>query len=100
MRSFVLITLAAACSALFAGSALAQDYALVDRLADKVVQKYTYASCQDLADERRHRPTGDRAEMEEHAIRVMRNNPQMRREFIERVAAPIANRLFECGFIP
>jgi hypothetical protein len=100
MRSFAMITLAAACTVLFAASAPAQDYVFVDRLADRVVQKYTYASCQDLADERRHRPTGERAETEQRAIRSMQNNPQLRRQFIDRVAAPVANRLFECGFIP
>jgi hypothetical protein len=99
MRSFVMMTLAA-CPALFAGGALAQDHPFVDRLADKVVQKYQGSSCQQLAEERGHRPTGQRAEMEERAVRLMHEDPQIRREFIDRVAAPIANKLFECGLIP
>ena len=33
-------------------------------------------------------------------VEVLRNDPQMRTEFINRVAAPIANKLFECGMIP
>jgi hypothetical protein len=28
------------------------------------------------------------------------HDPQMRTEFLNRVAAPIANKLFECGMIP
>jgi len=31
---------------------------------------------------------------------MLQNNPQMRAEFINKVAAPIANKMFECGMIP
>jgi hypothetical protein len=31
---------------------------------------------------------------------MLRNDPQMRTEFLNRVAAPIANKLFECAMIP
>ncbi len=34
------------------------------------------------------------------AVQLLPNDPQMRAEFINRVAAPIANKLFECGMIP
>jgi hypothetical protein len=100
MRSIIMVTVAAAAPALFAGAALAQDHPLVDKLAAKVVQKYEGSSCQQLAAERGQRPTGQRAEMEERAVRLMHEDPQIRREFIDRVAAPIANKLFECGLIP
>ncbi len=100
MRSFIVVTVAAAAPALFAAAALAQDHPLVDKLAAKVVQKYEGSSCQQLAAERGQRPTGQRAEMEERAVRLMHEDPQIRREFIDRVAAPIANKLFECGLIP
>jgi hypothetical protein len=30
----------------------------------------------------------------------MHTDPQMRAAFINRVAAPIANKMFECGMIP
>jgi hypothetical protein len=100
MRSFIMVTVTAAGLALFAGDAMAQDHPLVDRLAAKVVQKYESSSCQQLAAERGQRPTGQRAEMEERAVRLMHEDPQIRREFIDRVAAPIANKLFECGLIP
>jgi hypothetical protein len=39
-------------------------------------------------------------EMEERAIQALRNDPQMRNAFINRVAAPIVNKMFECGMIP
>jgi len=37
---------------------------------------------------------------EQRAITVLRNDPQMRAEFINRIAAPIANKMFDCGMVP
>jgi hypothetical protein len=82
------------------GIASAQDYPILDRVAQKVIQKYQTASCQQLAEEKSQPPTGQRAEMEQRAIGILRNDPQMRVAFINQVAAPIANKLFECGMIP
>ena len=82
------------------GIASAQDYPILDRVAQKVIQKYQTASCQQLAEEKSHPPTGQKAEMEQRAIGLLRNDPQMRTAFINQVAAPIANKLFECGMIP
>jgi hypothetical protein len=31
---------------------------------------------------------------------MLHQDPQMRQEFLNRVAAPIANKMFECGMIP
>jgi hypothetical protein len=53
-----------------------------------------------LAEEKSQPPTGQKAEMEQRAIGILRNDPQMRTAFINQVAAPIANKLFECGMIP
>jgi hypothetical protein len=33
-------------------------------------------------------------------VRFLRENPQMRAAFIDRIAAPVANRMFDCGMIP
>ena len=46
-----------------------------------------------------HPPTGKKAAIEARAVEIMRGDPQMRQEFINRVAPPIANKLFECGMI-
>jgi hypothetical protein len=69
-------------------------------VAEKVVQKYQTSTCQQLAAERAHPATGQREEMEQRVIRLLHQDAQMRQEFINRVAAPIANKLFECGMIP
>ena len=37
---------------------------------------------------------------EQEAITILRNDPQMRAAFIGKIAAPIANKMFECGMIP
>ena len=80
--------------------ARAQQYPLLDRVAEKVVQKYQTSSCAQLAAERGQRPSGQREEMEERLVRLLHEDAQMRREFMNRVAVPIANKLFECGIIP
>ena len=38
--------------------------------------------------------------LEQKAIDMLCKDPQMRTEFLNRVAGPIANKMFECGMIP
>jgi hypothetical protein len=83
-----------------AGVASAQQYPLMDKLADRVVQKYQSSSCQDLIAKKSQPQTGKREMMEEKAVEMLRKDPQMRTEFLNRVAGPIANKMFECGMIP
>jgi hypothetical protein len=83
------------------GLASAQEsYPIMERVAQKVIDKYQTASCQQLAQQKKQPPTGEKAQMEQRAVQILRNDPQMRTEFLNRVAAPIANKLFECGLIP
>ena len=100
MREKRLPMLLAGLTCLCVAGAQAQQYPMLDRVAEKVVQKYQRSSCQQIAEERAHRPTGQREEMEERVVRLLHEDPRMREEFINRVAAPIANKLFECGMIP
>ena len=86
---------------LLVGLARAQEsYPIMEKVAQKVIEKYQTSSCQQLAQQKKQPPTGQRAQMEQRAIQILRNDPQMRTEFLNRVAAPIANKLFECGMIP
>jgi hypothetical protein len=78
------------------GVASAQPYPIMDEIAHKVVQKYRNASCEQLW-QQRGQPKSPR---EQEAIQALRNDPQMRAAFIDRVAAPIANKMFECGLLP
>jgi hypothetical protein len=81
---------------LFVGVARAQQYPLMDMIAEKVVQKYQQSSCEQLW-KQKGQPKSDR---EKKAMQLMREDPQMRAAFIDRVAAPIANKMFECGMFP
>lgn len=87
---------------LYVGVASAQgpDYPVMEKLAQKVVQKYQTSSCQDLAKQKSQPPTGQQAQIEQRVVQMLRNDPQMRTEFINRVAPSIANKMFECGMIP
>jgi hypothetical protein len=78
------------------GVASAQQYPIMDEIAHKVVQKYRNASCEQLW-QQRGQPKSPR---EQEAIQALRNDPQMRAAFIDRVAAPIANKMVECGLLP
>jgi hypothetical protein len=85
---------------LWVGSAGAQQsHPMVEAVAKHVVQKYQMASCQDIAKER-SRPPQQHTELEQRAVQILRTNPDIRVEFINRVAAPIANKLFDCGMLP
>ena len=91
------LVLATAMATLFhAGAAGAQQYPMLDRVANKVVQKYQQSTCEQLW-EKRQQP---KPQMEQNMIQMLHDDPGMRQEFINRVAAPIANKLFECGMIP
>ena len=82
-----------------AGLAYAQ-FPIMDRVADKVIQKYQTASCEQLWQERAQGKGQSKPEMEQRAIEALRNDPQMRQAFFNKVSAPIVNKMFECGMIP
>ena len=74
------------------------QHPILDQAAYKVIQKYQTASCQQLwAEREQHAPP---TPAEAKAIQFLHSDPQMRTLFINKVAAPIANKLFECGMIP
>ena len=88
---------------LHVGSALGQQqqsYPILDRLAQKVIDKYSNSTCVQLAEMKSEKPSGEKAEMEQRAIAMLKQDPQMRQYFLNKVAAPIANKMFECGMIP
>jgi hypothetical protein len=83
-----------------ANSVNAQQYPMLDNVAGKIVQKYQQSSCEQLWQEKAQKQGQPKPEAEQRAVQMMRSDPQMRAEFINRVAAPIANKMFECGMIP
>ena len=96
-RCFYLFALVSILSALLLPAlAAAQEFPIMDRVADKVIQKYQNSSCEQLW-QKKGKP---KPEMEQRVVQLLRSDPQMRQAFIDKVAAPIANKMFECGMIP
>ena len=84
-------------AALLVGVAGAQEeFPMLDMIADKVIQKYQQASCEQLWKQKREPKPQNVQDM----IQILRTDPQRRAAFLNRVAAPIANKMIECGMIP
>ena len=69
---------------------------LLDYAADKVIQKYQTSTCEQLKQQRGEPPS----EKEKMALEFLRNDDQARVAFIDKIAAPVANKMFECGMFP
>jgi|SRR6516164_5208823 hypothetical protein len=83
---------------LYLSVAEAQQYPILDMIANKVIQKYQQSTCEQLWQKKTEKAPP--SEMEQKAIQALKNDPQMRTAFINKVAAPIANKMFQCGLIP
>ena len=83
-------------SALVAAGAVAAQGMLLDFAADKVIKKYQESTCDQLKALKKEPPT-EKAKM---AVEFLRNDSQARVAFIDKIAAPVLNKMFECGMIP
>jgi len=81
-----------------ASGAQAQGYPIMNDVANKVIQKYQNSTCEQLWEQKSNHtpPTME----EQRVIGFLRNDPQMRAAFINMIAPPIANKMFDCGMIP
>ena len=60
------------------GLARAQEsFPIMEKIAQKVIEKYQTSSCQQLAQQKSQPPTGEKAQMEQKALQMLRNDPQM-----------------------
>ena len=98
MKQVRSLTLAVAAIAA-AGLAYAQ-FPIMDMVANKVIQKYQTSTCEQLWQERAQGQGKPKPEMEQRAMKLLREDPQMRQAFFDKVAGPIVNKMFECGMIP
>ena len=96
MRRHFLFALVAALLYVSVGSA--QQYPIMDMLANKVIQKYQNSTCEQLWEKKSQKAPP--SQQEQHAIAMLKGDPQMRVAFINKIAAPIANKMFDCGLIP
>jgi len=64
--------------------------------AERVVEKYKTSSCEDLRKMRSEGPSFK----EKEAIAYLHSDDQARIAFIDKIAAPVANKMFECDMFP
>jgi len=93
------LVVAAVAASFAAGIAYAQ-FPIMDRVADKVIQKYQTSTCEQLWQEKAQGQGQPKPEMEQRAIKALQGDPQMRQAFFNKISAPIVNKMFECGMIP
>jgi hypothetical protein len=82
--------------ALFTAGTVAAQGMLVDAAADKVIAKYQAANCDQLKAQKSEPPT----EKEKIALDLLRADPKARVAFVDKIAAPVLNKMFECSMIP
>ena len=73
----------------------AQQYPILDKVADRMVQKYQSSTCEQLWQNR-----GKHGPEEQKLMGFLRSDPQMREHFFNRIAGPVMNKMFDCGMIP
>ena len=83
-------------SALIVAGDVAAQGMLLDFAADKVIQKFQGSTCEQLRAQKKKPPS----EKEKLAVEFLRNDSQARVAFIDKIAAPVLNKMFECGMIP
>ena len=92
---------AACLVALCAGVASAQEqFPMMDMVANNLIMKYQNSTCEQLWQERMEKQGKQKSPREQEAIAILRSSPAMRTEFINKIAAPVVNKMFECGMIP
>ncbi len=83
-------------SVLIVAGAVAAQGMLVDAAADKVIKKYQAATCDQLKAQKAEPPS----EKEKIALDLLRDDPKARVAFVNKIAAPVLNKMFECSIIP
>src|SRR5690349_1824233 len=80
----------------FAAGLVSGQGMIMDMVAQKVIQKYQQSTCEQLWEAK----AAPKSEREKEAIQFLRNDPQARTAFINIIAGPVVNKMFECGMVP
>jgi hypothetical protein len=80
---------------IIAGAVAAQGM-LVDAAADRVIKKFGTATCDQLKAQKDEPPS----EEKKIALDLLRDDPKARVAFVDKIAAPVLNKMFECNMIP
>ena len=86
---------AAVAAVTMAGVAVAQ-FPIMEAVANKVIQKYQTSSCEQLWAQKQAPKSAE----EQRIISLLQSDPQMRTAFLNKIAGPVTNKMFECGMIP
>ena len=87
--------MAAVAAAFVAGVAVAQQFPILDMVANRVVQRYQSSTCEQLWQNK-----GKHGPEEQRLVELLKNDPAMRQAFFDKVAGPVVNKMFECGMVP
>jgi len=82
--------------AVFVAGIASAQYPVLDAVANRVIDKYQSASCEQLWQNRGKQAS----EEEQRVLRFLREDPQMRQYFFNKIAGPVMNKMFDCGMIP
>jgi hypothetical protein len=74
------------------------QFPIMDAVANKLIQKYQTSTCEQLYQEKAEKKQPGPGEQK--AVQMLHSDPQMRAAFINKIAPPIANKMFDCGMIP
>ena len=96
LKRSIIIKMLAAAGALAASGYAVADYPLMNMVADKVIQKYQSSTCEQLWAQKQE----PKSEQEQRLVGLLKSDPQLRVAFMNKVAGPIANKMFDCGMIP
>jgi hypothetical protein len=72
------------------------QFPMLDMAAQKVIARYQQSTCEQLW-EARGKP---KSPQEQEMLQILQGNAEMRTVFLDEVAGPVANKMFECGLLP
>ncbi len=85
-----------AASGVAAEDSTIQGGMLLNYAADKVIHKFLTSTCEELKAKESQPPS----EKEKTAVEFLHDDLQAQKAFIDMIAAPVMNKMFECGLIP
>jgi hypothetical protein len=94
-----ILLFAATGAAIATGVAYAQ-FPIMDKVADKVIQKYQTSTCEQLWQEKAQGQGQPKSAEEQRAIGILRSDPQMQAAFFSKISTPVVTKMFQCGMIP
>jgi len=85
---------------LLAGTGSTEEYPILNMVANKVIEKYQQATCEQLWQEKAQNQGKPKPQNEQELITLLQSNPEMRTVFIDKIAAPVVSKMFECAMVP